>query len=135
MTRMILTLDLKDDPALIALYRKHHAAVWPEVLLSLRRIGVRNMDIYALGRRLVMVLETAPGFDLTTDFALHRASDPRCEEWEELMKTLQQPPPGAPPGLMWTPMECVFSLSEQLSPERRRPRWTGALRVAEKRRR
>ena len=109
----ILTLDLKDARAVRA-YRKHHAAVWPEVLRSLRRVGVKDMEIFALGRRLVMVLETKPGFDAARDFARHRASDPRCAEWEDLMKAYQQPPPGAPPRTVWAPMDRIFSLRDQL---------------------
>ena len=114
MTLQVLTLDLKDDPAAVRAYRKHHAAVWPEVLKSLRKVGVRRMDIYALGRRLVMLMETKPGFDAARDFKRHVASHPRCAEWEELMKTFQQAPPGAPRGRLWTPMEPIFSLQRQL---------------------
>jgi L-rhamnose mutarotase len=113
----ILTLDLKDARAVRA-YRKHHAAVWPEVLRSLRQVGVKDMEIFALGRRLVMVLETREGFDPARDFARHRASDPRCAEWEDLMKAYQQPPPGAPPRTLWAPMERIFSLRDQLRARR-----------------
>lgn len=122
MSKSVLTLDLKDDPALIAAYRRHHAAVWPEVLRSLRRVGVRTMDIYALGRRLVMLMDTAPRFDAERDFARHRASDPRCAEWEELMKTFQQPPPGAAPRQLWTPLTPIFSLRQQLAALSRKPK-------------
>ena len=31
-----LTIDLKDDPALIAQYKHHHANPWPEPLQGLR---------------------------------------------------------------------------------------------------
>jgi len=113
MKRLVLTLDLKDDPALIEAYRAHHRAVWPEVLESLRAVGVRAMDIYALGRRLVMVMDTADDFDLAESFARHNASDPRCAEWEALMKTFQVPPPGARPGEVWALMEPVFHLGER----------------------
>ena len=124
MTLSVLTLDLKDDPALIDAYRAHHSAVWPEVLRSLRRVGVRAMDIYALGRRLVMLMETRKGFDAKRDFARHRASDPRCAAWEDLMKTFQEPPPGAAAGELWTPLQPIFSLRAQLAalePKRSRP--------------
>jgi L-rhamnose mutarotase len=120
-SRTLLTLDLKDDPAMVEAYRKHHAAVWPEVLKSLRRVGVREMEIFALGRRLVMLMETEPGFDAERDFARHNASHPRCAEWEGLMKTFQEPPPGAPPGRLWTAMEPVFSLRRQIAALRKRP--------------
>ncbi len=122
MTLQVLTLDLKDDPAAIRAYRKHHAAAWPEVLKSLRKVGVRRMNIYALGRRLVMLMETRPGFDAKRDFARHAASHPRCAEWEALMKTFQAPPPGAPRGKLWTEMEEIFSLNRQLRPRARKPR-------------
>lgn len=108
--RYVLTLDLKDDPQGIEAYERHHRAVWPEVVRSLRKVGVRAMDIYRLERRLVMVIDAEPGFDLRLGFAAHRASDPRCAEWEELMKAFQQPPPGARPGEMWARMEPVFHL-------------------------
>ena len=45
----------------------------------------------------------------------HATSHPRVMEWEALMRSLQQPPPGAPPGDWWTVMEPVFSLSSDLS--------------------
>jgi L-rhamnose mutarotase len=110
MKRYVLTVDLKDDPRLIEEYKAHHRAVWPEVQESLHRVGIRAMDIYALGRRLTMVMDTADDFDLQKSFAAHIASDPRCAEWEALMKTFQEPPPGARPGEVWARMERVFEL-------------------------
>jgi len=63
-----LALDLRDDPALIARYKKEHAKVWPEVLARLREIGVTEMKIYLLGRRMFMYCETKDGFDPARDF-------------------------------------------------------------------
>ena len=110
MKRYVLTLDLKDDPRAIAQYKARHRAVWPEVQKSLRRVGVRAMDIYALGRRLTMVMDTRDDFDLKRSFAAHVAADPRCAEWEALMKTYQEAPPGARPGELWTRMTRAFHL-------------------------
>jgi L-rhamnose mutarotase len=106
----VLTLDLREGPGVVEAYRAHHDAIWPEVERSLRAIGIRTLEIHALERRLVMVLETEEGFDMAARFAEHAASDPRCAEWEALMKTFQQAPPGAPPGVLWTPMERVYRL-------------------------
>jgi len=117
--RYVLTLDLVSDAAGVAAYLRHHRAVWPEVQRSLRRVGVRAMEIYRLERRLVMVMDTRDGFDLRKSFAAHRASDPRCAEWEDLMKTFQRSPPGARPGELWTRMARVFRLAR---PGRRRTR-------------
>jgi L-rhamnose mutarotase len=108
-TRTVLAVDLRDDQA-AETYKVHHARVWPEVLDSLRRAGIRDMDIYLLGRRLVMVVDTGAE-DFRRCFAAHHAgSNPRVLEWEALMRSLQQPPPGTPPGDWWARMEPVFSL-------------------------
>jgi L-rhamnose mutarotase len=57
------------------------------------------------------VLDVRPGFSRSRDFARHVASDPRCAEWEALMKTLQRRPPGAKRGEWWALMEPVFHLA------------------------
>lgn len=110
-TRTVLAVDLKDDAAAIETYKEHHRRVWPEVLASLRRAGVHDMDIYLLGRRLVMVVETEEQ-DFRQCFAAHLnpTSHPRVTEWEALMRSLQEAPPGASPGEWWARMEPVFSL-------------------------
>jgi L-rhamnose mutarotase len=109
MTRSVLAVDLKDDPQTIEIYKQHHRRVWPEVLRSLRRAGIREMEIYLLGRRLVMVVET-DGHDFRRCFSLHVASHPRVAEWEALMKSMQEPPPGGATGEWWAQMEPVFRL-------------------------
>ena len=48
--RYCLTLDLKDDPALIEEYRKHHETIWPEITKSIKDSGIENIEIYLLGR-------------------------------------------------------------------------------------
>jgi L-rhamnose mutarotase len=111
MSRFVLTLDLLDDPEVIAAYRRYHEAVWPEVERSLREAGVRRMDIYLLGRRLVMILDLADGIDPATAFDVHLRSGGRVAEWERLMQSLQDPAPGAAPGLFWAQMARVYSLS------------------------
>jgi len=113
MRRFVFTVDLKDDPPAIAAYREYHQRVWPEVIDSLRRAGIMTMDIYLLERRAVMVLET-DGRDPGRCFAMHRAAGPRVAEWEALMQSLQQPPPGGQPGEWWVQMEPVFSLESEV---------------------
>jgi len=67
MSRHVLAIDLKDDPEIIRAYVEHHRAVWPEVLDSLRKAGIAEMDIHMLGRRLVMIVETDK--DIASAFA------------------------------------------------------------------
>jgi len=106
MRRQVLAVDLKDE-SVVETYRDYHRRVWPEVLESLRTSGVIDMQIYLLGRRLVMVADLSDGADLRRAFAT-RMEDPRVAEWERLMMSLQQPAPGAGDGEWWTAMESVF---------------------------
>ena len=110
MQRHVFTLNLKDDPGIVETYTRYHRDVWPEVQASLRRVGVQGMDIYLLGRRLVMVVDMHDGIDYRTAFRAHASSSPRVAEWERLMKTLQEPPAEARAGEWWAAMEPVFHL-------------------------
>ena len=110
--RYVFTVNLKDDPAVVELYKRYHGEVWPEVQESLCRAGVEQMDIYLLGRRLVMVVETRDGIDYRAAFSAHASSSPRVAEWERLMQSLQEPPPEARAGEWWAAMEPVFHLEQ-----------------------
>jgi L-rhamnose mutarotase len=110
--RHVFTLNLKEDPAIVDAYRQHHRAVWPEVQASLRRVGVEQMDIYLLGRRLVMVVEMRDGRDYRDAFRAHASSSQRVAEWERLMKSLQEPAAEAGAGEWWAVMEPVFHLEQ-----------------------
>ena len=63
--RYVQTMDLKDEPALIAEYRRRHSRgeAWPEIQAGIREVGILEMDIYILGTRLVMIVETPLDFD------------------------------------------------------------------------
>jgi L-rhamnose mutarotase len=43
--RFCFALDLKDDPALIAEYRKYHEKIRPEVTQSLKDSGIEDLEI------------------------------------------------------------------------------------------
>lgn len=103
-------LDLKSDPSLIEAYRRHHVAVWPEVIAGLRAIGIREMRIWLVGTRLFMLFEAPDDFDPCRDFRTY-GQDPRCRQWEEWMRTYQVRLAEAGPQDWWAPMEEVFALS------------------------
>ena len=114
MTRRVLILDLKDDPALIAAYEAHHGpgAVPGAIVRSICASGIEEMEIHRSGNRLVMVMEPGPGFDPEAKAAAD-AIDPAVIAWEELMDRYQQRLPWAPPGTKWLEAERIFALSEQ----------------------
>ena len=107
-----MTLNLKDDPALVEEYKRYHRAVWPEVLAGLKNIGVSRMKIFLHGRKLFMYLEAHDRFDIGRDFPRYMESQP-AREWDALMRGFQEPAPGAAPGDWWSPMEEVFDLRAQ----------------------
>jgi len=110
--RHCLALDLKYDPALIAQYEAHHRSVWPEVRAHLHAHGVMAMDIYRLGTRMVMVMETDDACYDPEAMALAARDDPKIREWEALMWQFQAPTPWTQQGEKWTEMAQVFCLDE-----------------------
>jgi L-rhamnose mutarotase len=105
-----MTLALRDDAALVERYKEHHRHVWPEVVARLREIGILELQIFLLGRRLFLWFEAVDGFDPERDFA-RLDEDERYREWDALMRTMQEPVPEARPGDWWAPMELVFDLA------------------------
>lgn len=105
-------IDLSDDPEMIRVYKAHHRQVWPEVVRALRAAGITRMRIFLAGTRLFMYFEAPEGFDPARDYQAY-AADPRCQEWDLLMRTFQRQLAGATPGApdaWWTPMEMIFDL-------------------------
>ncbi len=109
--RFCLTLDLKGDPALIAEYKRYHDKIWPEITLSLRELGVEDMEIYLLGTRLFMIMEVKEGFSFEAKARAER-ENPKVRDWEKLMWKFQQALPEAKPGEKWVPMERIFKLEQ-----------------------
>jgi L-rhamnose mutarotase len=107
--RYCLTLDLKNDPALIEEYKRHHRKIWPEITKSIRDSGIKDLEIYLLGTRMFMIMEVNEGFSFEEKSELDR-NNPRVQQWEQLMWKFQQPLPGARPGEKWLLMERVFKL-------------------------
>jgi L-rhamnose mutarotase len=106
--RHCLTLDLKNDPALIAEYKRYHENVWPEIKQSLRDAGIENMEIYLWGTRMFMIIETGDSFSFAKKAELDR-NNPKVQEWENLMGKFQQPLSKDPrPEERWLPMQRVF---------------------------
>ena len=112
MKRYCLALDLKDDPALIAEYERYHENVWPEIIKSIKGSGIEVLDIYRTGNRMFMIIEANDVFSFEKKSAMD-ATNPKVQEWEELLWKFQQALPWAKPGEKWILMEKIFSLSEK----------------------
>lgn len=109
--RYCQTLDLRDDDGLIQSYRELHSKeqVWKEVLDGIRQCGILEMEIYILGTRLFMIVETPLDFCWKT--AMSRlAGFPRQAEWEALTAKYQKADATASSGEKWKLMERIFHL-------------------------
>ena len=109
MRRYCLTLDLKDDPALISEYKRRHQKIWPEITQSIKSAGIENLEIYVLDTRMFMILEAGPEFSFEAKARADEANQ-KVREWEELMWKFQKALPQAKPGEKWLLMERIFHL-------------------------
>jgi L-rhamnose mutarotase len=111
MRRYCLTLDLKDDPKLIAEYKRYHERIWPEITESIKQSGIEDMEIYLLGARMFMIMEVNETFSSVAKDLADR-NNPKVQEWETLMSTFQQTLPQAKPSEKWLLMEKIFTLEK-----------------------
>lgn len=111
--RYCQTLDLKDDPELIKEYVKRHseAEAWPEIRAGIREVGILEMELYILGTRLFMIVETPLDFEWESAMAKLATLD-RQAEWEDYMSIFQIAKPGASSAEKWQLMDRMFHLYE-----------------------
>ena len=107
--RYCLALDLRDDPQLIAEYKRYHEKIWPEITKSIKDSGIEDLEIYLLGTRLFMIMEVNDTFTFAAKAEADR-TNPKVQEWEQLMWKFQKPLPQAKPGEKWILMERIFKL-------------------------
>jgi L-rhamnose mutarotase len=109
--RYCQTMDLRDNAELIRKYKEAHDRdhFWDEIKQGIRSVGILEMEIYILGTRLFMIVETPLDFDW--DSAMARlATLPRQEEWEAYVAQLQQCNENATSDEKWRMMERMFYL-------------------------
>lgn len=109
--RYVQTMELRNDPELIRLYREAHDKehFWREIGDGIRQVGILEMEIYIQGTTLVMIVDAPADFDW--DAAMARlATLPRQAEWEDHVAKFQQCTPGSTSDQKWKMMEKMFNL-------------------------
>ena len=109
--RFCQTLDLRDDPELIATYRKIHSQehIWKEILEGIKQVGILEMEIYLLGTRLFMIVELPAELDWT-EVMTRLSTLPRQAEWEAFTARYQKADASAASDEKWQLMERIFHL-------------------------
>lgn len=111
MRRYCLALDLIDNEKLIAEYEAYHRNVWPEIKKSITAAGITDMQIYRTGNRLFMIIDAEDSFSFEQKAAVDN-SNPKVQEWEQLMWRFQHALPWAKPGEKWVLMNHIFDLNK-----------------------
>lgn len=109
--RYVQTLELRDDPEMIKEYLKWHSEEhhWKEIRDGIKEVGILEMEIYILGTRLVMIVDTPEEFNWKE--AMDRlATLPRQAEWEAFVAQLQGCREDARSDEKWNIMERMFHL-------------------------
>jgi len=109
MKKYCLAVDLVNEEGLIAEYEAWHQKVPADILDSIRNAGITNMEIYRVGDRMFMIMEATDDFSFEAKAAAD-LSNPKVQEWEQLMWKFQASLPFAKPGEKWVLMKKIFQL-------------------------
>jgi len=96
------------DPQNFQKYKEYHASVWPEVLEMITACNISNYSIFHKDGLLLAYMEYT-GTDFNADMA-KMATDPKTQEWWNIMMPMQRPLPTRSEGEWWADMEEVFHL-------------------------
>ena len=109
--RYVQFLEISDDPQMVAQYRKCHDEEhsWQEVRDGIRQVGILEMELYILGNKVVMIVDTPANFDWETAMA-RLATLPRQAEWEAFVSKFQGCSSEARSDEKWKMMERIFRL-------------------------
>lgn len=110
--RYCRTMQLREgDQKFIDDYRHAHSedVIWKEIIDGIRQVGILEMEIYILGNKLFMIVETP--LDFNWDEAMERlAKLPRQQEWETFMSRFQDCSAEATADEKWQMMDRMFHL-------------------------
>jgi L-rhamnose mutarotase len=102
--RMMIRLRPDSEKA----YKRHQAAVWPEVLEKIQECNIRNYCIYLKDGLLFSYFEHC-GNNLQNDWN-KMAAHAKTQEWWTVMNPMQEPLSARKEGEWWAEMEEVFDL-------------------------
>jgi L-rhamnose mutarotase len=111
--RYCKTLKLEDDAKLIEEYKQVHAkgATWPEIGRGMIEVGILDMEIYLIGTRLFMIMDTIPDFNHEKAMT-ELAAKPRQSEWEAYVSKFQRTTAEASADEKWQLIERIYKLEE-----------------------
>tara|TARA_B110000003_G_C16641704_1_gene530433 strand:- start:74 stop:403 length:330 start_codon:yes stop_codon:yes gene_type:complete len=109
MKRFCYTLDLKDDSKLKDEYIMHHKNVWPKIIESIKESGIIKAQIYNIGNRLFLLIDTNDEFTEENKKKLD-LKNPIVQKWETLMSNYQKEIEFSNSENKWVKMNKIFEL-------------------------
>lgn len=104
-------LEISDNQELIEKYIQCHDREhsWKEIRDGISQVGILEMELYILGNKVVMIVETPLDFDWKSAMA-KLATLPRQAEWESFVAKMQGCDPEATSDSKWQLMDRMFYL-------------------------
>ena len=99
---------IKVRPGKLALYKRLHAAVWPDVLKTIKKCHIRNYSIYYRDGLLFSYYEYT-GRNHAADMK-KLAADPATRKWWSVCRPCLKPLKTVPKGQWSAMMEEIFRL-------------------------
>ena len=110
MKRYCQMMEMPQDAEVLRKYKEIHANVWPIIKEGIKQVGILDMQIYMLGNKAFMIMDTTDDFDFVEDNA-RLMTLPRQREWEAFVAEYQGKDPNAASTEKWHLMEQVFGLN------------------------
>lgn len=89
----VFTIGLEEDPAKQEQYMKYHEnqwKEWPEVSEGFCRARFQQLQVFRNGSQLMLIISIPKGENLDELNQLTTRDNPRVDEWNAIMKTLQK---------------------------------------------
>lgn len=106
--RFILTLEIINDAELAEEYVAVHSIgkAWPEITQNMKTVGIHEMELYLLGYRAFLIMDTKPNFDWDVD-GEKWGELPRENEWQAHVAKFQKTDPESKAAEKWKTMQVI----------------------------
>ncbi len=112
--KYVLTLEIVNDPALRKEYKRVHAKgmAWPEITRNMKKVGVKDMEIYLDGYKAYLIMDTKKDFDFERDGEAW-SKLPKEAEWQEYVAKFQKVDPESKATEKWQVMQAINASNAQ----------------------
>ncbi len=89
--RIVMSLELKNDPILISEYKQIHRKdkIWPQIITNMDTIGILDMGLYLYNYSAFIIMDTHLDFDLEKD-GKQWSNLPKEREWQSYVAKFQK---------------------------------------------